>query len=291
MHALVYALTLPIVFVVSRLPFWLLYRLSDVLFVLVYHVLRVRRDIVARQLRASFPDRTDRELARTARSYYRYLCDLVLEVVKSLDMSADTMRRRCPVDDRAILDGYDAEGRSVVAVLGHYGNWEWAALTSALFVRQRMVVIYKPLRNPYFDRLFARNRSRFGVELVPMKQVGRFYVENRRECFVACFVADQAPRRTEGVYWTEFLHQDTAVHRGAESLARKFDHPVIFVTPQRVRRGHYRIRMERLVTDPTSTVDGEITERHVRRLEKLIRHSPETWLWSHRRWKRGRTGA
>lgn len=228
------------------------------------------------------------ERAQLARRYYRHLCDLILEVVKSLTISADEMRRRCPVADREILDGYHDDQRSVVAVLGHYGNWEWAALTSALFIKQSMVVIYKPLSNPYYDRLFARNRSRFGVELVPMKQVGRFYVQNRKRTFVACFVADQAPRRVDQAYWTQFLNQETAVHWGAEKFARKFDHPVIFVTAERERRGYYRMRMERLVEDPTQTREGDITERHVRRLEEKIVSSPELWLWSHRRWKRAR---
>ncbi|MEM7263090.1 MAG: lysophospholipid acyltransferase family protein [Planctomycetota bacterium] len=288
MQAIVSRTGIAILYAISWLPMSVLYRASDVLAILLYDVFRIRRGVTLENLRAAFPFRSERENRRIGRRYYRHFSDLVFEVIKCLTISDAEIRRRCRIEDLEILDRNDADQRGVVAVLGHYGNWEWAALSSALSVKQPMVIVYKPLRNPYFDALFRKTRERFGVTMVPMREVGRHYVRSRNEHFVNCFVSDQAPRKSEVAHWTTFLNRDTAVHLGAEKLARKYDHAVVFVRLEKERRGQYVLRMESLVEQPTDTEDREITECHVRRLERQIREAPEFWLWSHRRWKRSR---
>jgi len=288
MRTLVSRVAIAFLYGISYLPLPLLYLCSNVVSVLLFDVFRVRRSITITNLTRSFPEKSKREIREIARRYYLHLSDLAFEVIKSLTITSDEIRRRCLIEDLDLLNGFDEDQRGVVAILGHYGNWEWAALASALSVRQPMVVIYKPLGNPVFDSLFRKMRERFGVQMVAMKDVGRHYVRSRDTHFVNCFVADQAPRRAEVAYWTEFLHQDTPIHLGAEKIAVKYDHVAIFVSVRKRSRGHYVVNMENIETKPMECEEYSITERHVRKLEDLIRECPDYWLWSHRRWKRKR---
>ena len=284
-------LLIGLLYVLSLLPLWLLYLLSDLLYFVVFHVLKYRRDISMKNLEKSFPKLPQSELEYIQKNFYRHLCDVIVETVKALTMRASMIVRKCEIKDREILDDYLNEGRSVVAILGHYGNWEWAALSSALMFRQRMVVVYKRLSNGAFERLFRKMRTRFGLDVVSMKQVPRFYIKNKNSVFVACYVADQSPSTMRTAYWTEFLNQDTAVQMGPERIAIKYNHPVVFVYLEKVRRGRYVLRMKRLVDQPQECEPYEITEAHVRALEEQILNHPEYWLWTHRRWKKSRQPA
>ncbi len=288
MRALFSRTAIALLYVISYLPLPVMYFFSNILAILLYDVFRVRRSITITNLTRSFPEKEPREIRAIARRYYQHLADMVFEIIKCLTITEAQIRDRCKLENRELINRYDEEKRSVVAVLGHYGNWEWAALISVLNIRQPTVIVYKPLRNPHFDALFRKVRERFGVQMVPMKEVGRYYVRNRSEHFVTCFVSDQPPRQAEVAYWTTFLNQDTAVHFGAEKLAAKYDHAVVFVSMKKVSRGRYVCNLEEIVAEPTRCAESEITETHVRKLEALIREEPEFWLWSHRRWKRKR---
>lgn len=246
---------------------------------------RYRRTVIDTNLRNAFPNKTKKELDQIATGCYRNLCDIILETIKSFTISKAGISKRCLITNLEILDEYHAQRQSVVAVLGHYGNWEWAALSSALSVKQQMVVVYKPLSNPYFDKLINKTRSRFGVKMVPMKDVARFYFDNKKEVFVNCFVSDQSPSNPKSADWMTFLNQETAVLPGAGKLASKFNHPVIFVSLERQSRGHYILRMKKLVEQSGNMEAIEINKIHTKTLEEQIVEHPENWLWSHKRWK------
>ncbi|MCA8961726.1 MAG: lysophospholipid acyltransferase family protein [Planctomycetes bacterium] len=279
---------IPLLFLLSRLPLWVLYRLSDVTAVVVYDLLRIRRRVTLENLRLAFPEWTESRRRRVARRYYRHLCDVAFEVVKSLTITAEELTRRAPYCDVEFVHEYHRQRHSVIAVLGHYGNWEWACLTAALFFEQPVVVVYKPLENPVFDALFRKSRERFGVEMVAMKEVGRYFARHQDRHAIHCLAADQAPRRAEVAYWTPFFGIETPVHQGVEKLAIRYDQTLLFVRMSMPSRGHYELHAEPIEEHPGRTAPGEITEKHVRLLEAQIRERPELWLWSHRRWKRRR---
>lgn len=282
-------LTLPVVgllYAFSVLPMGVLYRFSDLLFVILYHVVGYRKPIVMGNLRHSFPDKEQEERQRIARTYYQHLCDLMVEIVKALTISRKEIIRRCEIVDQHILDEYAAQGRSVVAVLGHYGNWEWAALSASCQLKQQTVITYKKLSNPRIDRLFIRMRTRFGAAVAAMEHIARYYVEHKQEVFVSCFVADQSPTKISLAHWLTFLHQPTAVQMGPERFAKKYDHPLVFVAMEKRKRGYYAIRLQKLIEAPQGKEALAITQAHVRALEEQILREPAYWMWSHRRWKR-----
>lgn len=189
-----------------------------------------------------------------------------------------------------ILQPYFDQGRSVILAGGHYGNWELFAVAIRQSISHEAVALYKPLSNAYFDELMRRTRSKYGLEMVSVREVKPLF-ENLadRKPTLLIFGSDQSPGDPRKAYWMEFLNQDTAVMFGIEKYALEYNLPVFYgkITP--LRRGYSNFSLELLVDAPAGLRHGEITERHTRRLEKDIIAEPRYWLWTHRRWKRKRS--
>lgn len=283
-----YYLALPFIYGISLLPFPLLYLLSDGVYWLLFRVIGYRRKVVLTNLRNSFPERTEAEIQVIADRFFRWFCDLTLETLKTLTISPEEVRKRVEFKNIDLLRQFAREGRSVILVLGHYGNWE---LAGARYSQEKdipqLYVIYHPLQNKHFDRLLYHMRTRHGTKLYTMRETSKAMIRDKDMLTATAFIADQTPS-PDRAWWTNFLNQDTPVFLGTESLARKLGQPVVYIHIARPRRGHYLMRAEPLVPLPRDTRDGEITEAHTRRLERDIREHPEIWLWTHRRWKHQR---
>jgi len=286
MQALSYYLLYPIIYVIACLPYRALYIFSDFL----YYVIRLtgyRRKVVFTNLKNSFPEKSEAEINTICNNYYRYLCDLVLETLKTLRMSEKETLERVKFHNTAWLDKLYQDRSSIMIVMGHYGNWEWAGPSFTLTTKFQLVVIYRPLSNVYFERMMTRMRTRFGTRITPVDKTLRDMVSYRNEITATAFIADQTASK-KNAYWTTFLNQDTAVFTGPEKLAKKFNYPVVYMNVRRVRRGYYEITPELLFEKPVNTMENEISERFTQRLETEIKRDPVPWLWSHKRWKHKR---
>lgn len=288
MKAFLYYLAYPFIYFIASLPFGVLYKVSD----LFYHILRLtgyRRQVVKSNLQNSFPGKSDNEIESISKAYYRYLCDLILETLKTLHMTEEESRSHCVFHCAEWLNNFYEEKKSIIIVMGHYGNWEWAGPAFTLNTRFQLVVIYRPLSDPNFEKMMTTMRTKFGTRISPVSQTLREMVANRSRDLITAtaFIADQtAPR--ENAYWTNFLNQDTAVFTGPEKLAVKFNYPVVYMNVKRIKRGYYEVFPELLFANPADTSEGEISEAFTARLEREIILDPTLWLWSHRRWKHKR---
>ena len=289
MNALVFYLVYPFIYLVALLPFNALYNVSNVL----YHLLKLsgyRKGVILENLTNSFPDKNEREIESISKAYYRYLCDLILETLKTMTMSAQESKEHCIFHNTEWLDQFHQEEKSFIIVMGHYGNWEWAGPSFTLNTTHQLNVIYRPLSNAYFEKMMCRMRTRFGTRITPVNLTLRDMVANRQSVTATAFIADQTATRTNA-YWTTFLNQDTPVFTGPEKLAVKFNYPVVYMNVQRPRRGHYEVFPELLFSAPQDTKENEISEVFMKRLEREIMIDPTIWLWSHRRWKHKRQPA
>lgn len=283
MKAILYYCLYPFLYLIALLPFRVLYVLSDGL----QHVLRIsgyRKKVILQNLTRSFPEKTEVEIHQLYQAYNRYLCDLILEVLKTLRMGEAESRKRCAFRQADWLDQMRADGKSFIIIMGHYGNWEWAGPGFTLATGYPLVVIYRPLSNPYFEKMTQRMRTRFGTRITPVNLTLRDMVANRSNLTATAFIADQAARK-DTAYWMTFLHQDTPVFTGAERLAIKFNYPVVYMHVKRVKRGYYEVIPEMLFANPQETAENEISHTFMKRLEQDIQADPVPWLWSHRRWK------
>jgi KDO2-lipid IV(A) lauroyltransferase len=272
-------------YLVSLLPFWFLYLVSDLLFVILYHLVRYRRKVVQENLRNSFPEKTEDERKLIERKYYKYMADLTVETVKSVSMSAKSVRRRMICTNPELMEHYFSQGKSILAAAGHYCNWEMACLSFGFLTDNKRMIVYKPQSNVVFTDFFNKTRSRFGATMISMRQTLRKMIEYKNELTFTVLASDQTPTREDAKYFTTFLNQPTAVFLGIEKLTKVMNSVVIFYRIDLVKRGYYTYTFVPLVEEPKNTVLHEITEAHVRYLETQIKEKPEYWLWSHRRWK------
>jgi KDO2-lipid IV(A) lauroyltransferase len=270
-------------YLVSLLPFWLLYIISDFLFIVLYYLIGYRREVVQENLQNSFPEKSTAERADIEKKYFRYLADLIVETIKMISISKAELQRRLVCTNPQVVANYKAAGKSVTAVAGHYCNWEWAG--AEFSIDTRLFVIYKPLTSDVFDDFFIKVRTRFGAIAVAMKQTLRTMVAHKNEFTVTVFAGDQTPIREQKNYFTQFLNQPTAVFQGIEKIAKLIDSAVIFYDMKRVKRGYYTYTIVPLVENSKESAEHEITEAHVKYLEGMIKREPQYWLWSHRRWK------
>ncbi len=266
----------------------MLYWLSDFAFFMMYHVIGYRKKIVLNNIKNAFPEKTEKEHLYIAKAFYKHFCDLVLEGLKGFTISKKQINQRFKMLDTQIVDDLYKKGKDVVFVGGHYNNWEMLALGIGMELNHKMVGIYKPLSNTFFDEKMRISRERFGLVLCPMKRVKNYMEEDLGEPKGVIFAIDQSPSNSKRALWMNFLNQDTAMFYGAEKYAKDFDVPVVYAVINKVKRGHYEATMKLITDKPNETEYGEIIKIAHQYLEEDIRKAPQYWLWTHRRWKHKR---
>lgn len=291
MNKLLYGIVYSLWYAVSLLPLWLLYRLSDALYYLVYYIVKYRRPLVHRHLQESFPEKSEAERKKIETEFYAWFCDYVVESLKLLTMSRKQIMKHMQFEGVDQIKVSCRKGQSCAVYLGHYCNWEWVT-SLPLWAGEDITFgqIYHPLENPVFDRLFLHVRNRLGAVSIPMAETLRKMLKMRQEGkqIVIGFIADQVPFWNNIHYWTDFLHHDTPVLTGTEKIAVKAGYAVYYMDLQRVKRGYYKATFQLLTDKPKECKEFEITERYFRALEKTIQRQPPFWLWTHNRWKRTR---
>lgn len=285
MKKLTFKLTVFFLKIVSLFPFRLLFLLSDVLYFFLHYLIRYRRNVVRTNLQNAFPEKTPAERRGIEKKFYAFLADMIMESVKSISITEKQFRQRYRFENLEAITHHLEKGRSVVAVSGHYGNWEWGSLGIGMELGDQVIIVYKPLSDKDFDQLTRSIRSRFGAVLVPMKQTLRKLTQYKHRPFVLALVGDQTPTREESHLFLPFLHQPTAVYLGVEKIAKKNNSAIVYFNVDRLKRGYYICKIKPLIEFPETADEHEITRLHLAELENIIRNKPEFWLWSHKRWK------
>jgi KDO2-lipid IV(A) lauroyltransferase len=238
-------------------------------------------------LQLVFPDKNKDEIEAVTKKYYRHLADIFVEIMYSLYIPETIIRKRIRYVNPELLDKYYSEGRHIVAVTGHYANWEWG-YGFPMYCRHKLMEVYKKMSNKIIDRLFRDIRARFGGIPVEMSNLKPIITEIKKQPTLVYLIADQTPAENEqSWYYTSFLGvSGTPVFTGPEKFAQKFDAVFIFVNMQKVKRGYYRLEFIPLCENSKNTSTHELTDKYLRNVEKIIYDKPEYWMWSHRRWKR-----
>jgi len=274
---------------IYSLPLSVLYFFSDFVFILFFHLVRYRRDVVAQNIANSFPEKTKKERDQIAIKFYHHLCDCFLETLYFDRITNEKVKERVKFINPELANNYMDQGRSVIILMGHYNNWEcfnnWG-----LHTKHRSYAIYKKLRNPAFENFYNHLRSRFGSFPLERKLTFRQLFDDLQAGIpgLSLFLIDQTPRSFDIQYWTTFLNQETAVLVGPEKIARKLDTVVLFGITKKIKRGFYEVEYVLITDHARQCPKFEITEISTRMMEKLIVENPEFWLWSHRKWKHHR---
>lgn len=277
-----------ILYLLTLLPLRALYVVSDVLFPVVYHVVRYRRKVVRKNLTNSFPEKSKSEILKIERKFYHYFCDVFIEAMYRINMSPAEVSRRITFENLDIIDKIYAENKSAMLMMAHYGNWEWVSAMSLHLPKESPLYgVYKQLSNAEFDAMTYRLRLKYNMGNIEMRDLFKTMLRMGKagEKGVFAMVSDQCPPKDSMRFKMMFLNQPTAVIVGTEVLARKFDYPVLILSITRPKRGHYHCKLEVLSASPKDEPEFSISEKYMRRLETDINQHPELWLWTHKRWK------
>ncbi len=271
----------------SKLPFRLLYIISDFLYFILYFVVGYRKKVSYENLRKSFPEKNEKWIRATARKYYKNLADLFVETTKLMTISKDKLQKRFKYKNIEIIDEFLKQNKSIIMSIGHCGNWEWMGNTfGPTYPDFKGYAIVKPLNNKYFDGYINGLRSRFSDDsTIYFKETFRQIIKRKDIPTFYVFAADQTPTMSEAGFWGEFFHQETPFFTGIEKIARSLDFGVIFMDIYREKRGHYVGEISIITESAKETEENKITKDYIVKLENAIRKRPDNWLWSHRRWK------
>ncbi|SHL56929.1 lysophospholipid acyltransferase family protein [Hymenobacter psychrotolerans] len=274
----------------AHLPLPLLYGMAEVIYFLLAHVLRYRQKVVLQNLRNSFPEKPETEIRQIQKTFYRHFAQMMVETLKLAVLPAAELKRRVWFSNPEVLERHFAQGRTVLGLSSHAGNWEWVLTSGAVWLSAHADGVYKPLSNPFFESFMHQLRTRTGAGLIPMRDTLRDMLQRRGETRVVSLLSDQAAGPEDRPYWTQFLNQDSGFYTSADRLAARFHCPVVYVSIRRLRRGYYQIILTELYDgdSPLPANEFPITEAFVRHLERDIRTFPADYLWTHRRWKHQR---
>ncbi|MFI5187168.1 MAG: lysophospholipid acyltransferase family protein [Chitinophagales bacterium] len=279
-----YSIVYGFLYLVSLLPFLILYGIADFLFVITYFIIGYRKGVVMKNLRHAFPQKTEKELKKIARRFYRNFMDNWIETIKLLSISKKTLNKRVSGNFEVFYQLHNT-GKSVQVNLGHFFNWEIMTLHAGINQPYTFLTVYLPQSNHVINKLFLRLRSRWGNPQLPATDMARVIIPWRKKQYLLALGADQSPANPESGYWLNFLNQPTVFLKGPEKFAHIQNIPVVMMTTTRPRRGYYHFNYFLLAEEPKKLPDGELIRRYVRHLEENIRLQPEIYLWSHKRWK------
>jgi KDO2-lipid IV(A) lauroyltransferase len=270
---------------IAILPFKVVYVLSDFIFFLLYSVFGYRKKVVYKNLKLVFPEKSDKELKQIQRTFYGHLCDTFMEMIKTMNLSNEEVKKRYHVTNLEVLLEIE-KTKSILIVCSHYANWEWNVSINN-YVKSEGYAVYQKIKNRYFDNWIQSTRARFKTTLITQEETVRTVVKNIKENIPSIYgmVSDQSPQAHRAPYWTEFMGIKVPVFSGPESMARKMDLAVVFLKVVKVKRGYYEATFIPITTAGKSTNEHEITDKFLRLTEQQIRENPPYYLWTHRRWK------
>ena len=264
--------------------------LSDILYFIVYHLVRYRRKVTSSNLLHAYPERSDNERLALEKAYYHHICDLMLEGIHNLYAHPMSIMKRYRLVNHRLVNQYYERGQSIILMSAHYNNWEYMITSLNYQLMHHGVGVGKPLNDKFVANYITRRRGRFGTEIVDHTNVRQTieYYQQHHVPVAYMMLSDQSPNDVHKCYWTTFMHQETPFIYGAEYFARKYDMPVLYYEVTKIRRGYYEVKFSTLCDKPNEVPQYSIVADYIQRLNRTIDAAPQYWLWSHRRWKRTR---
>jgi KDO2-lipid IV(A) lauroyltransferase len=253
---------------------------------LVYRIIGYRKKTVRENLALALPHLSDQERLLIEKKSYKHLCDMFLEMIKTMTISVKEIEKRFVFKNLPEYLELEKKGKSVALMCAHYASYEWVISMNGR-INYEGYAIYKKINNPYFDRLVKKIRSRFKAYLITTRETRAIIESNERKGNHAIygFASDQSPQVKSKTYWSKFMGIEVPVYVGAELISKSHDMNVVFLKVEKVKRGYYEATIELLSDDVKSVPDYQITETFLRKVEQQILEAPEFYLWTHKRWK------
>lgn len=286
MNLLIYCLVYPFIWVISILPFKLLYILSDFLYVIVYYIIGYRKKLVLNNLKLAFPEKSEKELLKLRKKSYSHFVDIFMEMIKTFTISKKVLDKHYKYTNIELLQELKKDGKSVILMSAHYANWEWIIGMNS-FLNYNAIAAFSKLSNPYFNNKIKKTREKFGVTLLPSSKISAAMLYNYKHQIQSIYglLSDQSPKLKGKTYWSSFLNVKVPIHTGGEMIAKKYDLNIVFLDTKKVKRGYYETTLSIITTNASKHSEYEITEMYLRKVEGQIKAQPENYFWTHKRFK------
>ncbi|MCA0959525.1 lysophospholipid acyltransferase family protein [Muricauda ruestringensis] len=286
MQLVVYILVYPLLWLISRLPFKIIYFISDGVYVLLYKVIGYRKKVVRGNLKLVFPDKSDAERILIEKKFYQHMCDMFLEMIKTMGISNKQLQQRFTFSNLEVLHQLEAKNKSIMLMFPHYASWEWVIALDA-HIASKGYAIYQKIGNRYFDKLVRDIREKFGTTLITTKDTRDIVAQNKKEGNLSMYgiLSDQSPMIKKALLWTPFMGITVPAHTGAEMLCKKLDLPAVYLKVSKEKRGHYSGTFSLITENPKEMEEFALTKAFLALVEESINEAPEYYFWTHKRWK------
>lgn len=271
-------------YLVSLLPFSILYFLSSGLAFLLQHVIHYRKKIIHSNLKNAFPEKSESEIRKLMNEFYVNLTDSAVETIKLISLSKKKILLRNKVDVSEI-NKYIAAGRNVQFNVGHLFGWESLNLAMAAQINIPLIGIYMRINNEAVNRLFLKFRSRTGAVLLSAAEMPKKFPEMNLKRYAPGFIADQNPPNEKSAYWLNYFNRPAPFLTGPEKFAQRNDMVVFFLPVHKIKRGYYEFSPLLITENAKAMEPGALTRKYRDLMEAEIKKDPSAYLWSHRRWK------
>ena len=286
MNFLVYILVYPVIWLLSILPFRILYGISNIIYLLVYYVIGYRKKVVLSNLKLTFPEKSNEEITEISKKFYHHFADVFIEMIKFFTVSKQEVYKRYKFTNLEFFEELYKDGKSVILTGPHYANWEWIMSLDA-FVKYKGYAAFTRVENPYFNDKVLKSRAKFGTNLILTTKLISEIKHNHKNHIQAMYglLSDQSPQLSKTFYWREFFGVKVPIHTGAEMLAKRFDMNMVYIETKKIKRGYYETSFSLITNEAEKYPDYELTDMFLEKVEKQIRNQPEYYFWTHKRFK------
>ncbi len=271
-------------YLISLLPFRVLYFLSDGLYGLIYHIIGYRKKVVMHNLEIAFPEKTELERMKIAKKFYHNLIDYFFESIKLLTITDKEFYKRCSGKFEEI-NALSAKGINIQIQAGHLFNWEYANKILSQNINVRFVLVYMPISNKIINSIFKKFRTRNETVLVDATNYRKEMLGVYKYNHVLALVTDQSPANPKTAFWLYFFSKPCPFLYTSEKNAVRNNNAVAFLRFKKIKRGYYKFETIMVTENASEMKRGELTKRYRDFLQTQISEQPDNYLWTHRRWK------
>ena len=248
-------------------------------------MLKYRLELVRGNIELAFPEYSLTKRLTIESDFYRHFCDIMLESIKASSMTKKQFLKRYKLINGDIVFNLLKREKGIILLMAHYSNFEWTMSLGNYLNANKVVGIYTPLTNKYFERFYRKVRQNHKGYLLSRYKTHEFIESEHQKGNVNIygFNSDQSPRPTEKTYWTKYLNVNVPFFTGGERIANKYNYPIVFASAKRIKRGHYTFEIFPVVKENSDPYN--ITDQFINFLQNKIKESPSEYFWTHNRFK------
>lgn len=247
-------------------------------------IIGYRKDVVHNNISRSFNTFSPTEIESITKQFYVFIGKIIREL--TFPLTSKYLKKHYTITLSEEVNEWIKKDKSVLFTMAHIGNWEIVGSGIGDYFPGQVVCFYRRIKNSFLDKTQIKRRSKFLKHLLESRQVADLIRILKKEKIYLMQIIDQNPGSDQGLLWTTFMNQPTAFSNASETIALRYEMPVVYVHVGILDNGDYTAKMLPIWDGVSPIEKGEITKRYAQCLEKNIKEIPYAWLWTHKRWKR-----